>query len=331
MKGPQQLLSISPRHILVTFPFLFDQQQYFETLSWLGKRIHLPEGSVVLRPLPLAMQDARGSWPYQSPPSIQMLRSLAEHGTAASLTTVIRPDIFPFWVKPTLPEVRKEFSAELRPLKAHLCHSASSVSAREGYSSRTRRRLNGASKLFSVQRENFGSCHMCIAEWQENVRNLRGIPHTSSPDAAHFAALTRSQPERFDALACITLRRRDGGALCGVFLAGQDGMNGSWHAHSALTDAAARADFGTYLLFDSVIEILNGQDIWFGGAPSGANGAGVFRFKQRFSNHSGTAHILSVDLVPGAVERLRTTLGRFSFLPDYRDPKRELLVERETG
>ncbi len=313
------------------FSLLFDQKQYFETLSWLGKRIHLLEGSVVLRPLPMAMQDARGSWPYQSPPSIRMLKSLAEHGAAVSLTTVIRPDISPFWIKPALAEIRNEFSAELRPLKAHLCHSASSVPAREDYSSRTLRRLSEARKLFSVQREDFGPCHMCIAEWQENVRNFRGIPHTSSPDSAHFAALTKIQPQLIDALACITLRRRDDGALSGVFLAGQDGVNGSWHAHSALTDAAARANFGNYLLFDAVIEILNGQDIWFGGAPSGANGAGVFRFKQRFANRSSTAHILSVDLIPGAVKRLRATLGNFSFLPDYRDPKCELIFDRKSG
>ena len=305
---------------------LFDHPDYLDTLAWLGTPVHLRQGSAILRPATPDLQDARGSWPYQSPPSSGLLAALARKGPALNLTAVIRPDIDAQALDAALHASREQFALSLRTLKDHLCHSAARPPARETYSSRTLRRLDEARGRFTVQREVFGPDHMVIADWQDRVRRRRSVPHISSPDAAHFAALTRLAPSLQPAVACITVRRRQGGALAGIFLAMQDLATGNWHAHSALSDEAAIPEFSNYLLFDGAIEALKGHDIWFGGAPGGANGSGVFRFKQRFANHSAPAHIVSVDLDSAGLDRLRAERGCFDFLPDYRDPRTELAL-----
>ncbi|MBD3770982.1 MAG: hypothetical protein IE925_12625 [Rhodobacterales bacterium] len=309
----------------------FDHPGYLDTLTWLGTPVHLPAGSAVLRPAAPDLQDARGSWPYQSPPSAGLLTALAQQGNALNLTAVIRPDISVWALQSSLQAVRETFALTVSPLKDHLCHSATRPAARETYSARTLRRLDEARRTFTVQREVFGPSHLVIAQWQERIRQRRNVPHISSPDAAHFTALANLPLRMKEGLACITLRRRQGGALAGIFLAMEDAETGNWHAHSALSEEAAIAEFGNYLLFDGAIDILKGQDLWFGGAPGGANGAGVFRFKQRFSNHAAPAHIVSVDLDSISLDRLRAERGHFDFLPDYRDPRAELGLRQEAG
>jgi hypothetical protein len=86
--------------------------------------------------------------------------------------------------------------------------------------------------------------------WQNKLRHHRGIPSISSPDLAHFQGLFNMARQSED-VACFSLRWRDSGECCGVFLAGHDGMNGAWHAHTALVNDQARATFGMYLLFES--------------------------------------------------------------------------------
>jgi len=306
----------------------FDTSDYLDTLGWLGTAVHSSHGSTILRPATPDLKDARGSWPYQSPPSSTLLTSLAHEKLALNLTAVIRPDISERALESALHAPRKQFALTLRPLKDHLCHKAARPPARDSYSARTLRRLDEAGRIFTVQREVFDRSHLTIALWQERIRLRRNVPHISSPDAAHFAALAELPTPVKDAMACITLRRRKGGTLAGIFLTMQDTATGSWHAHSALSEEAAIREYGNYLLFDGAIEILKGQDLWFGGAPGGANGAGVFRFKQRFANHSAPAHIISVDLDSKRLDSLRAEYGCFDFLPNYRDPRAELAPRR---
>ena len=310
---------------------IFDRPDYFDTLAWLGKPAHLNAGSAILRSATPVLQDARGSWPYQSPPSPGLLSALGQKGLALNLTAVIRPDISRAELVSALHHPREQFALTVRTLKDHLCHSAGRPAARDGYSARTWRRLDEARRCFSLQRERFGREHLVIADWQERVRRLRRVPHVSSPDPAHFAALAGIPSSQQPEMACITLRRRQGGALAGIFLAMQDSASGSWHAHSLLSEEAAIAGFGNYLLFDGAIGILGGQDVWFGGAPGGGNGANVFRFKKRFANHAAPAHIISIDLDAKRLERLRAERGRFDFLPDYRNPATELALRPGTN
>jgi hypothetical protein len=131
-------------------------------------------------------------------------------------------------------------------------------------------------------------------------------------------------------IACLTLRWRKDGAACGVLIAGFDPVHQAWHAHSALADADARMAFGMYLLFDDAIRRFRRSDVWLGGAPGGANGSGVFRFKQRFANFTAPAHILSVELDPITVKRVRRHTGIFPYLPDYRDPAIEMQHDTST-
>ena len=300
---------------------MLDTPQYFATLSWLGTPVHLGSGSVITRPLPLKMTDARGSWPYQSPPNPEMINEVKSAKVAINLTVVIRPDA-------PVSDIRSldcDTSGILKPLKDHLCHRASLPPVWDCYSLRTRQRITRAEKVFTVQKERFLAEHMIIADWQDQLHDYRQIPLQSSPNRAHFKALASAESCLSEKLGCITLRRQDSNALCGIFIALQDSQTGAWHAHSSLGNKQARADFGMYLLFDRALRYLRDADVWLGGAPGGGNGAGVFNFKRRFANSNASAHILSLDLAPAPLRRLRKKTGVFPYLPDYRNPESEKL------
>jgi hypothetical protein len=303
--------------------FLFDTSSYVSALGWLGVPVRFSNGSIVSRSLPLGLQDARGSWPYQSPPRPELLDQIIANKAAINLTVVIRPDV----TRSEIDSIVYTAPKRLQPLKDHLCHRASSAPVSATYSTRTRKRLDLAHKDLTVEREAFSAKHMVIVDWQEEVRAFRRIPRQSSPDRAHFQHLADHAPALLAQLACVTLRWRKGGALCGMILAGQDRETGSWHAHSALSTAQARAAFGMYLLFDGFIRLLGIADIWFGGAPNGPVGGGVFRFKQRFANYMAPAHILSIDLSETGMKAMSQHFGTYPYLPNYRNPMTETQLE----
>lgn len=302
---------------------LFDTSRYIDQLGWLGRSVATPAGNVLLRRFGTFRWDARGSWPYQSVPTVEQLRAFRDlpEFTPLSFTSVIRPDTDPGASGAELEPIREQFRAEYRALKVHLGHSPARPPAREAYSRRTQQHLRHADCVFFVGREDLTVEHAVMAGWQRRVKELRSIADASSPDHAHFAGLIASFGGRNESTACIALRRHDSGALAGVFLFFSDLSKRSWHAHSFLVDAGALRDFGSYLLFDRAIEILGEQPVWFGGAPSGGNGDGVLAFKRRFANMTGQAHILSVDLNDAGLAKVRSDFRTYSWLPDYRVPE----------
>ena len=48
---------------------LHDTPDYVRTLTWLGKPLPVGQETLLLRPLPMGLADARGNWPYQFLPS----------------------------------------------------------------------------------------------------------------------------------------------------------------------------------------------------------------------------------------------------------------------
>ena len=299
----------------------FETAHYFETLGWLGRGLDTPHGSALLRRFGTGHWDARGSWPYQAFPSVLLLDELRQAPDYAPLTytTVIRPDIGADIAATALAEIRRRFTAECRALKPHLGHRPDLPHCRDHYSRRTRRRLEHAARLFSIECGPLTPEHAVLSTWQDRIRARRSIDEASSPDAGHFAGLIAAYADRRDELACLTLRWRKTGEVAGAFLFFADVGGESWHAHSFLVDDAARAEFGTFCLFDAALDLLGDRDLWFGGAPSGENGAGVFAFKQRFSNASAEACILCVDLNEPALRHVRATSGVFPWLPNYRE------------
>ncbi len=302
---------------------LFDTPRYIDLLGWLGRIVVTPAGRAVLRRFDGSHWDARGSWPYQSLPAIEQLQALRDLAGFAplSLTAVIRPDTDPEVAATGLATIRKQFRTEFRPLKRHLGHSPARPPARDGYLRRTRRRLDHAAGVFSAEREDLSADHEVMSGWQCRLKALRSIADASSPVPAHFSGLIAAFGGRNETSACVVLRRRDSGALTGVFLFFSDISGRSWHAHSFLVDAGALRDFGAYLLFDRAIDILGERPVWFGGAPSGENGMGVLTFKRRFANMTGQAQILSVDLQDAGLAKVRSNHRTFSWLPDYRAPE----------
>lgn len=212
------------------------------------------------------------------------------------------------------------------PLKAHLCHRADGVPAWRCYSTRTRRRLDLAAQSLVVTREIFPDAHNIVTAWQNQLRHRRRILTVSSPDHAHFHGLFKLARQSDD-VACFSICWRNSGDYCGVFVACRDETKGSWHARTALAVDQARSAFGMSLLFDSVLKALAGSDLWQGGAPSGPNGMGFYRFKQRFANDQATAILLYVELDSGAANLVRAQHGAYAFVPDYRNPHVELLYE----
>ena len=301
---------------------LFNKPEYVSTLTWLGEPLHFVKESVLMRPAPQGLVDARGSWPYQSLPSAELIGWLRHLHQPLSLTCVISPDV----PNNEIEAFQTDMPSTLVSLKAHLCHRAGGVPAWLSYSARTRRRLDLAAKSLVVTREIFPGALDVVTAWQNQLRHRRHIPKVSSPDYAHFQGLFE-MARQTDDVACFSLFWRKSGDYCGVFLACRDETKGSWHAHTALVDDQARSMFGMYLLFDSVLRALAGSDIWLGGAPGSSNGVGVYRFKQRFANDHAPAKILYLELDPHAANRVRAQNGTYAFIPDYRNPDLELRYE----
>jgi hypothetical protein len=298
---------------------LFDRPDYVNSLTWLGEPLHGPGASVIQRTAPHGLVDARGSWPYQSVPSAELIDFLRGSNNLLTLTCVISPDV----PSSSIEAFNTEVPSTIISLKEHLCHRAGGSPAWQRYSVRTRRRLTLAQQALTVTRTFDSATPAIIMNWQNKLRHHRGIPSISSPDLAHFQGLFNMARQSED-VACFSLRWRDSGECCGVFLAGHDGMNGAWHAHTALVNDQARATFGMYLLFDSVLRAFADSDLWLGGAPSGPNGVGVYTFKQRFANFSAPAKVLCVELDPLGVSHLRAKHGTYAFVPNYRNPATEL-------
>lgn len=310
---------------------ILDSTAYIRTLGWLGEVVAAGDAAWIERPLPWGDRDARGSWPYQSLPSEALLQGLCEPEAMTgrrclTWTGVIRPDAgLTMDVNARLKTLAACCPLHWRPLKEHLGHVPDRAPARQRYSARTRRRLREAHRQLRVELEPFDDRHLCLATWQEALRRLRNIPHASSPTASHFAGLARLAAQQPSALSAITLRHRTDGSLCGVCLgAREDGDSPSWHAHSLLCDAQARRAFGAYALFDAAIECFGAVPIWWGGQPATAQGSGVWLFKQRFSNLSAPAHLLSLDLDPMRLREIRARRPLYVWLPDYRAPAVEM-------
>ncbi len=302
---------------------VFDTPYYHRTLGgWVGIPQKTSDFSFLMRQYRKSYWDAWGSWPYQTLPSLEQLQSLQNFPdfSPLSFTAVIRPDTEKSKINTELASIRKHFTADLHVLKVHLGHSPLRQPSRENYSKRTQRRLAHAAETFFVQRERLNSEHFVMSRWQDRLKKLRSINNLSSPNSQHFKQLIEVFGDRPEEAVCIALRWRGTEKLSGIFLFFSDSSDQSMHGHSFLVEKGALADFGSYLLFDQAISILGDRDIWFGGTPSGANGAGVFRFKQRFANCSSHAHIISVDLNRRNLKKIRSAYGVYSWLPNYREP-----------
>jgi len=298
----------------------FDTSQYIHTLDWFGQPVKTSSGPVILRRFGLVYWDAWGSWPYQSLPSLEHLQAIRElpNFSPLAFTAVIRPDTEAGMADDVLSSIRKHFHLEFQVLKIHLGHCPGQPPCRKHYSRRTRRRLEHAADVFFVQRETLLPEHCVMSMWQARLKKIRSINTFSSPDEQHFTRLITNFSGHEDT-ACIALRWRETGTLAGIFLFFSALNRPSWHAHSFLLDERVLKDFGAYVLFDQAISILGDKEVWFGGAPSGANGKGVFTFKNRFANCSGQAHILCVDLNESKLKEVRSFCKISPWLPDYRN------------
>lgn len=304
------------------FATAFDHPTYVKTLSWLGKPIVTEFDAVISRPFHSLYHDLRGSWPYQSMPGVDQIARIAQSTDALSYTFVLRPDIDEKCFQTNVEKIRAVFTTDVRELKAHLGHVPDRTAARSQYSERTILRLIEAEKIFQVEREPIASSCAQLSVWQDRIAVLRQIPRTSSPDSAHFKGLATAEHSENMETAAMTLRWRRSGNLAGVFLLFR-GTDGSWHAHSFLVEPEAMKSHGTHILFDQSVNQFGAQPIWFGGAPAGPSGQGVFQFKKRFSNISRPARIVSVDLDTHRLAKVRAEFGTHAWLPNYRNPAAE--------
>jgi hypothetical protein len=301
----------------------FDDPAYVEGLPWLGQPRRIAGVAAVERAFGASHHDLRGSWPYQTLPSSDRIVQVAAACNALSYTLVVRPDVEEAQIALELVAISNRFAMTHRVLKPHLAHLPDRTPVRQGYSGRTRMRLAEADTIFSVEREAIGPSHLILSEWQDRLAVLRQIPRISSPDAGHFESLVQAGMTNQLDISAITLKWKRSGTIAGIFLL-LAGADRSWHGHSFLVEPEAIKNHGTYLLFDRTIAFLGDRPIWFGGAPAGPKGQGVFQFKERFSNASSPARIVSIDLDPQALERVRANVGTFPWLPNYRDPAQEI-------
>jgi hypothetical protein len=120
------------------------------------------------------------------------------------------------------------------------------------------------------------------------------------------------------------LRDRLTDTACGALVLLRSDDPSGWHAHSALCSGEARLHFVLYLLFDLALDLCRDSPFWWDGQPSSAAGNGIWTFKSRFANDSAPVPLPSFDLDLDALSLIRAKEPLGPWLPDCRNPSREL-------
>jgi hypothetical protein len=297
--------------------FAFDQLDYLESCSWLGE----PKLGAIIRPVyQTEFYDAKGVWPYQSLPDLDFFEKLKDL-EQAPLT----------WSSPLTPgrdlnakKLEENFKLQLSSLKPVYYHDPEKSPATDRYSKRTRQKLRKAERHGLLRTEALTEeISAKFWEWQSEVNALRAVPFLSAPDANHFQVI--EQYAQTLGATCFSVRSKLTNELWALCLLFFDPLTEDWHAHSFLSSAEGRRHYATYLLAHGINAHLGlKHKIYWGGTPSGSQGAGVTTFKQRFVNSETPLFMLAVVLNAKDHEKAIADLGAHRWLPQYRSPALEL-------
>lgn len=287
----------------------FDRAEYLRSLSYIGAPIALssvPSG-VLERAIPGSTRmDAYGSFPYATPWSPRVtalaLEELRARGLV-TLTMVFRPD------GAADVDGLGAVGLECRVLKEHFVFDRGGTLPAQ--SARTRRNLAGARRHWRIEPIALG------ATW----RQLFALYEVVAARRPRMSAITRASSDHFRALASVP-----GMVALGAFDA--DGLAGALIVALTATEVHCHMLFGNerylrrgaaYALLDAAVTRWGAtRTIYFGGAPSGAGGSGVARFKRRFATRTSPALLATAILDPEACADLTAGRPASGFFPPYR-------------
>lgn len=251
------------------------------------------------------------AWPYGGASAAIDLGSL--HAAlvatgAVSFLSILRPD------HPPLPDPCAECFA-LTPLKPHYVFDPALPAL--PLSKKARRNLREAEQVWQIVRNPPAREAARLAlHLFDDLAKRRTLSAISHMPRNHFELLLR-----VPGIESLALRSADG-EWGGVVIAACD--PGETHMLHILTSDRARMTNGAYLLMQAAAELW-GRDgpLYLGGAPTGADSAGIARFKQRWANRQSTVHLLTAILDPARYAELAATRGKPGFFPAYRHPDGE--------
>lgn len=287
----------------------YDTPAYAAALEYLGQPLVIPSlpCGLVERTIPGSVStDVLAAWPYVTPWSAEgagrALPVLRARGNV-TVTAVFRPD--------AAPDVAglARVGVACRALKEHFVFDRGGELPAHG--PRTRENLSRARRHWRVEPVDLATSWRRLFELHQCVVDRR--PRMSAiarPSIEHFSGLSR--------IAEMTaLGADDGAGLAGAFVLAVG--DAEVHGHLLFGDERYYRRGAAYALFSAVIERWGrSHTIYLGGAPAGADGDGIARFKRRFATRTTPVTLATAVLDHDTCARLTTASGGDGAFPPYR-------------
>lgn len=285
--------------------FPFDHVEFLQSLPQVGALL-APELPVLRRGgLPCGYGDAAGPLPYS--------QQLAQTNPAQLRNLLLRHELITFLsvLKPgAAPEAAAWTAAgfEVLPVSPHFVWQPDGPPLER--SAKTRHNLRRAQEYWQVRR----------CDLTEHAAEM-GTLYARLFAQREMSALLNYPPGHFAGLAAVPgielLGAFDAEGL-GAFLVYARHRQEIHTLHLVGAERAHRTR-AAYALFQELWEREHAETtLYLGGAPRAASGAGIAKFKQRFTNTTLTPHLVRTILDPAACRRLQDQRGSHAWFPPYR-------------
>ncbi|MEP2151691.1 MAG: hypothetical protein ABJI43_15410 [Roseobacter sp.] len=258
------------------------------------------------------LMDAAGIYPIspnlRKPPPADLKVELQRMG---AVTLVLVSD-------PLVPVSPSSLFDILRPYKPHhvIDHSVGPAN----YSKHHRAEVRRARRKCTARQINLADHLKDFTGLYDVLIGRHGLAKMHRFDAAHFAHLA-ANPQAFPTFGAFV----DSRLVSAHIWARDDTLDGAYaYSHLAASDDEGYATGAAYAVNDEAIRSMRDcKMITLGGAPDGATGDGLDRFKRGFANTTLTSFLCGVIAEPTAYNALSSRIERSSrqaFFPIYRQP-----------
>lgn len=266
-------------------------------------------GPVLRRSIPDAdRHDLIGAWPYATTPADERAAQDAFEGmrdsAAVTFQALARPD------RPIDATALQNAGFQTKSLKTH--HVRRPDRPARPFSARTRANLARAQRHWRVAAAPISGRLTELCAWHAALAERRQLRGVVALPAAHFERV--AQLEGFVALWA---EDAEGPGACLIVAECADRI----HFHTIAGAARAYRTGAFYALYLDAVTRWAERTLYFGGAPSGPDGAGIGRFKARFANDTVPIQMITAVLDPVACERLTPAGAANGWFPPYRAPR----------
>ncbi len=291
-------------------PLPYDSLAYAQSLAYLGQAQSIPglPWPVTRRTIPNSDHfDLLGPWPYGSPPDpAQAPAALAALRATGAVTFVafLRPDC------PVDAPGLQAAGLNVVMLKPHFVYDAGETLPEP--SKKTRYNLAAAHRRWTVETLDLGAHWPALTALHDELGQRRQLSRITLLDANHFERLAEVPGATG---LCVT----DGNELVAALVVMEAGA--TIHFHTIVGHERAYRERAFYALYaEAVRRWGSDRRLCMGGVPSGADGAGVEKFKRRFATSTRPLLMVTAILDAPACAELAARQGAAWFFPPYRTP-----------